>query len=79
MTMKTTKYFFMTLLMAILSMNTMAQGGNVLSVPDVTAQAGVEALIPIMLDNEGDVVAMEFDITLPEGFCGKQCHSLESM
>ena len=66
--MKTTKYFFMTLLMAILSMNTMAQGGNVLSVPDVTAQAGVEALIPIMLDNEGDVVAMEFDITLPEGF-----------
>lgn len=66
--MKPTKYVIMTLLMAIFSMSATAQQGNALSIPDVSAKAGAEAMVPVLLANEGDVVAMEFDLTLPQGF-----------
>ena len=41
---------------------------NALSIPDATIAAGKSIDLPIMLDNSADVVAVQFNIQLPNGF-----------
>ncbi len=52
-------------LMALLFVAVGAFAQNTLTVADFTAAAGKEAAVPIYLTNSDDVVAMQFDITLP--------------
>ncbi|MCC8113148.1 MAG: hypothetical protein LIP03_03985 [Bacteroidales bacterium] len=40
---------------------------NKLSLPDVKAQAGRTAQLPVMLDNTAEIVGFQFDIALPQG------------
>ena len=41
---------------------------NILSIPDVTIGVNKTIDLPINLDNTEDVVAIQFMLTLPEGF-----------
>lgn len=52
-------------LLALMAWVTTAMSQNTLTVADFTAAAGKEASVPIYLTNSDEVVAMQFDITLP--------------
>ena len=64
--MKTTRYLFLTLLIALISMSAEAQQRNVLQVPDVTTQIG-NVQLPVSIENTDEIVGAQFDLTLPEG------------
>lgn len=64
--MKTTRYLFLTLLMALVGMSAEAQQRNVLQVPDVTTQAG-NVQLPVSIENTDEIVGAQFDLTLPSG------------
>ena len=64
--MKTTKYSFLIILMALFGMSAEAQRRNVLQVPDITTQVG-NVQIPVSIENTDEIVGGQFDIILPEG------------
>ena len=64
--MKTTKYLFLTLLMALFGLSAEAQQRNVLQLPDVTVLIG-NAQLPVIIENTDEVVGAQFDITMPDG------------
>lgn len=64
--MKTTRYLFLTLLMAVVGMSAEARQRNVLQVPDVTTQAG-NVQLPVSIENTDEIVGAQFDLTLPSG------------
>lgn len=65
--MKKTRYLLLTMLIAMIAMSTKAQAENKLIVPDVTVQIG-QAELPINVENTDELVAVQFDIVLPNGF-----------
>lgn len=69
--MKTNKYLFLMLLIALCSMNVTAQQRNILQVPDVTTQIG-NAQLPVSIENTDEIVGVQFDLTLPEGVTAEQ-------
>lgn len=64
--MKTTRYFFLTLLMVLAGMSAGAQRRNVLQMPDVSTQIG-NAQLPVQIENTDEIVGVQFDLTLPVG------------
>lgn len=64
--MRTTRYLFLTLLMALFGMSAEAQQRNVLQVPDVTTQIG-NVQLPVNIENTDEIVGAQFDLTLPAG------------
>lgn len=62
--MKTTRYFFLTLFIALISMSATAQQHNALKVSDIMAQIGSSQL-PVAVENTDEIVGMQFDISLP--------------
>lgn len=69
--MKTTRYSFLMLLMALIGMSAEAQQRNVLQVPDVTTQIG-NVQLPVSIENTDEVVGAQFDLTLPEGVTAEE-------
>lgn len=69
--MKTNKYLFLMLLIALCSMNVTAQQRNILQVPDVTTQIG-NAQLPVSIENTDEIVGVQFDLTLPKGVTAEQ-------
>ena len=63
--MKSVRYILALLLASLCSIGTKAQ--NVLRVPDITAQTG-NVQLPFEIENTSEVEAVQFDLTLPEGF-----------
>ncbi|MBP5769972.1 MAG: DUF5006 domain-containing protein [Bacteroidaceae bacterium] len=55
---------FTSLLTSVVPM--LAQNDNRLIVPDVKAVPGTEILVPVLMENASDVVAVQFTITAPE-------------
>lgn len=64
--MKTTRYLFLTLLMALFAIGATAQQRNVLHIPDIATQVG-NIQLPINIENTDEIVGVQFDITLPAG------------
>lgn len=64
--MKTTRYLFAMLLMALFTVSTEAQQRNILQLPDVTTQIG-SAQLTVNINNTDEIVGAQFDLTLPEG------------
>ena len=64
--MKTTRYLFLTLLLALFAMSAKAQQRNVLQVPDATVLIG-QAQLPVIIDNTDEIVGAQFDLKLPDG------------
>lgn len=64
--MKTTRYFFLMLLMTLFGMSAEAQQRNVLRVSDVTTQIG-NIQLPVSIENTDEIVGLQFDLTLPDG------------
>lgn len=69
--MKTNKYLFLMLLIALCSMNVTAQQRNILQVPDVTTQIG-NAQLPVSIENTDEIIGVQFDLTLPKGVTAEQ-------
>lgn len=65
--MKTTKYILSILLLMVFAMNAKAQRDNRLMIEDIVVEPGTTAQLPVKVVNTDDVVAVEFDLTLPEG------------
>ena len=65
--MKTTKYILSILLLMVFAMNAKAQRDNKLMIEDIVVEPGTTAQLPVKVVNTDDVVAVEFDLTLPEG------------
>ena len=62
------KHLLTTLCLLLLCFNIgKAQQNNVLSIPDVTVPVNKSISLPIELNNTADVVAVEFNLTVPEG------------
>ena len=70
--MKTTKYILSMLLLMVFVMNAKAQRDNRLTIEDIVVEPGVTAQLPVVVTNTDDVVAVEFDLTLPETFTMEQ-------
>jgi hypothetical protein len=66
MIMKTARYLFLTLLIALFGMSAEAQQRNVLQVTDVTSQIG-NVQLPVSIENTDEIVGAQFDLTLPAG------------
>ena len=64
--MKTTKYFSTLFLWALTLTAINAQNANTLVIPDVNTKLG-EVWLPVVVNNTDEIVAMQFDLTLPEG------------
>ena len=64
--MKTVRYIFLTMFMAMIAMSMMAQQRNLLQVPDMRTQTG-NVQLPIAIENTDEIVGAQFDITLPSG------------
>ena len=58
--------YMLILTLAWLASGMSAQRSNILRIPDATVQIG-QAQLPITIDNTDELVAAQFDITLPEG------------
>lgn len=62
------KYFISTLIVLFAYTATIvAQTQNTLSFPDITGLGGKAVTIPFYLNNDSDVTALQFTMTLPEG------------
>lgn len=72
-----TRYYFLTLLMAILGMSAEAQQRNVLQVPDVATQVG-KAQLPVSIENTDEIVGAQFDLLLPEGITVEEYGSVSN-
>lgn len=72
-----TRYYFLTLLMAILDMSAEAQQRNVLQVPDVATQVG-KAQLPVSIENTDEIVGAQFDLLLPEGITVEEYGSVSN-
>lgn len=55
------------MLIAVMAVGAKAQTVNKLIVPDVTVQIG-QAELPVAIENTDELVAVQFDLVLPEGF-----------
>lgn len=64
--MKTVRYIFLTMFVAMAAMSMKAQQRNVLLVPDMRTQTG-NVQLPIAIENTDEIVGAQFDITLPSG------------
>ncbi len=64
--MKTVRYIFLTMFVAMCAMSMKAQQRNVLMVPDMRTQTG-NVQLPIAIENTDEIVGAQFDITLPSG------------
>lgn len=65
--MKTTKYILSMLLLMVFAMNAKAQRDNRLTIEDVVVEPGTTTQLPVAVTNTDNVVAVEFDLTLPSG------------
>ncbi len=65
--MKTTRYIISILLLMVFAMNAKAQRDNRLMIEDVVVRPGATAQLPVVVTNTDNVVAVEFDLTLPSG------------
>ncbi len=65
--MKPKSYILLLLAMLIGVAGAEAQNSNRLIIPDLTALAGSTIALPISMDNSSEIVAVEFDLQLPEG------------
>ena len=72
-----TRYYFLTLLMAILGMSAEAQQRNVLQVPDVATQVG-KAQLPVSIENTDEIVGAQFDLLLPDGIIVEEYGSVSN-
>ena len=54
--------------MMLVGMSVNAQQRNVLIIPDMSMQSGTVQQLPVAIENTDELVAVQFDITLPEGF-----------
>lgn len=63
-----TKTYILFVLIALMSVRVaQAQQTNKLSIPDLTALAGKTISLPVCLDNSNEIVAVEFDLQIPDG------------
>lgn len=65
--MKTTKYILSMLLLIAFALNAKAQRDNRLMIEDVVVEPGATAQLPVVVANTDNIVAVEFDLTLPSG------------
>lgn len=65
--MKTKSYILFLLAMLMSVAGAEAQNQNRLIIPDLTARAGSTLELPLNMDNSTDIVAVEFDLKLPNG------------
>lgn len=65
--MKATHYILSLLTALAGAVGMKAQDNNRLVLPDLTTLAGTTVALPLNMDNTAEVVAVEFDIQLPEG------------
>lgn len=70
--MKTTRYIISMLLLMVFAMNAKAQRDNKLMIEDVVVEPGATAQLPVAVVNTDNVVAVEFDLTLPSGITMEQ-------
>lgn len=53
---------------ALVSLSTIAQTTyNTLSIPDIEADNGTTVQLPVNIDNQDEIIALQFDLTLPSG------------
>lgn len=67
--MKSIRYFVALLMMfSLTSMTAQIANDNTLQLKDLQCGAGRQAIMPVEILNNGQIVAIQFDLTLPEGF-----------
>ena len=76
--MKIPKYRYLMLLMVLMAMcGIHAQTNNRLVIPDVTVQLG-QTQLPIHIENTDEIVAVQFDLTLPTGMTAEAVGTLSN-
>ena len=75
--MKTTRYFFLIVLMVLFGMSTQAQQRNVLQVPDVSVKIG-NVQLPVSIENTDEIVGVQFDLQLPDGVTAEAVGTLNN-
>ncbi|MBR4898957.1 MAG: Ig-like domain-containing protein [Prevotella sp.] len=75
--MKHTRCYILLMLLTLMGLSMEAQTANTISVPDITAQIG-EAQLPVVLENSSDIVALQFDLKLPEGMTADETATLSN-
>jgi len=75
--MKATRCYLLVMLMAAIALGMRAQTANTITVPDITAQIG-QAQLPVNVENTSELVAMQFDLTLPQGMTAEPVGTLTS-
>ena len=76
--MKDSRYRFLMLFMALVTMFSMkAQTNNRLVIPDVTVQLG-QTQLPVHIENTDEIVGAQFDLTLPTGMTAEAVGTLSS-
>lgn len=76
--MKDSRYRFLMLFMALVTIFSMkAQTDNRLVIPDVTVQLG-QTQLPVHIENTDEIVAAQFDLTLPTGMTAEAVGTLSS-
>lgn len=76
--MKMPRYRYLMLLMVLMAMcGIHAQTNNRLVIPDVTVQLG-QTQLPIHIENTDEIVAVQFDLTLPTGMTAEAVGTLSN-
>ena len=76
--MKDSRYRFLMLFMALVTIFSMkAQTSNRLVIPDVTVQLG-QTQLPVYIENMDEIVAAQFDLTLPTGMTAEAVGTLSN-
>ena len=75
--MKTFRYLFLVLFMALFGISSHAQQRNVLRVPDMTVKTG-NVQLPVNIENTDEIVGAQFDITLPTGITAQTVGTLSN-
>lgn len=65
--MKLLRLFFCLLLFTTVDVLVSGQTTNKLYIPDITSQSGSNIQIPVCVDNMSEIVALQFDLVVPEG------------
>ena len=63
-----TKSFLISIFFLLLGVFTAQAQDNKLSIPQVTIAPGETIALPVNLDNTADIVALQFTLTIPDGF-----------
>ena len=69
------KKLFLYILFLLVSVAVGAQNSNTLSIPDVSTPLG-QAQLPVVISNTDEIVAVQFDLTLPNGITADETVTL---